>query len=118
MPESYALNNFNKAVRIFAKAGIGKREWLCSKYVEHLCQLELSDIPDPLRHQFIQFKRDMKVIQAECKAGTIKTTVNTMDDAHVGEMIARILAMHRCLLQLTLPEQEPAREKYARKGGK
>ena len=52
MSAFYALNNFSKAVGVLANEKIGRRQWLCSKYVEHLCQLELTDMPDSLRKKF------------------------------------------------------------------
>ena len=93
MKARYALNNFNKALRMLALGGLEKRKWLCSKYVAHLCQLELTDMPSELRTQFIQFRQDMKAIQTDCRTGTPKMTVHAMDEAQVDAMIARILAM-------------------------
>lgn len=100
MPAPYALNNFNKAVRILSKAGLGKREWLASRYVEQLCQLELTDIPDALRVQFIKFRLGLKFARAECKTGALKTSINTMDDAEVDEMFSLVIAMHEAITQL------------------
>lgn len=93
MKTSYALNNFNKAIRVLANNHYEKRKWLCSKYVEHLCQLELTDIPCELRDQFVKFKQDMKLVQANCNTKTPKMTVDAMDDAQVDELIAQIIAM-------------------------
>ena len=98
MSAFYALNNFSKAVGVLANEKIGRRQWLCSKYVEHLCQLELTDMPDSLRKEFLKFRADMKAVQAECKAATLKATVLTMNEAQVSDMVARILAMHEAVV--------------------
>ena len=98
MSAFYALNNFSKAVGALANKKIGRRQWLCSKYVEHLCQLELHDMPDSLRQKFTQFRNDMKAVQEECKAATLKETVLTMDEAQVSDMVARILAMNEVVV--------------------
>lgn len=98
MSAFYALNNFSKAVGALANKKIGRRQWLCSKYVEHLCQLELHDMPDSLRQKFIQFRIDMKAVQEACRAATLKETVLTMDEAQVGDMVARILAMNEVVV--------------------
>lgn len=94
MPYVYATNNFNKALRGLAKAGARKREWLASKYVEHICQLEISDIPDDVRDQFCQFRRDMKFVRSARKIRQFEAIVGTMSDAEVEAMVARVIAMH------------------------
>lgn len=104
MKTSYALNNFNKALRLLENTELAKRRWLCSKYVAHLCQLELTDMPGELRQEFIQFRQEMKLIQADCQAGTPKMTVHAMDDAQVDAMIARILAMREACEHVLLTQ--------------
>ena len=97
----YALNNFSRAFRALANKGVGKRRWLCSKYVEHLCHLEVADVPDVLRETFIQFKQDMETVRESCKAGDFRLAVHLMDDAQVIEVAARILKMHEVLVHET-----------------
>ena len=94
----HALNNFSKAFRALANKGLGKRRWLCGKYVQHLCDLEVSDMPDELKRRFIQFKHDMETVRESCKAENFRLAVHTMDDAQVIEIAARILSMHEALV--------------------
>ena len=68
----YALNNFSKAFRALANQGLGKRRWLCGKYVEHLCHLEASDMPEKLQDRFIQFKQNMEMVRESCKADELQ----------------------------------------------
>ena len=100
MPSLYALNNFNKAIRVLTKEGLGKREWLSSIYVEHLCQLELTDIPDSLRSQFIQLRKMLKFDRTACKSGILQATIDAMDDTEVDHVFSLILAMHEEIVQL------------------
>ncbi len=99
MPYIYATNNFNKALRGLAKAGPRKREWLASKYVEHICYLEISDIPDDVRDQFCQFRRDMKFVRGARKTRQFEALVRAMSDAEVDAMVARVVAMHAAIIR-------------------
>jgi hypothetical protein len=94
----YALNNFSKAFRALANKGLGKRRWLCSEYVEHLCHLEASDMPEGLKDKFIEFKRHMETARESCNAEHYRLAVQAMDDSQVIEITARILAMHEALV--------------------
>ncbi len=97
----YALNNFNKAFRALANHGSGKRRWLCSKYVQNLCDLEVSDMPDVLRERFTQFKQDMEEVRKSCHAGDFGHAVQHLDDSRVIEVAALILKMHEVLVHET-----------------
>lgn len=97
----YALNNFSKAFRALANKGLGKRRWLCSEYVEHLCHLEASDMPEVLKERFIEFKQQMETARESCKAEHYRLAVSAMDDSQVVEITARILAMHEVLVHET-----------------
>ena len=100
MQSLYALNNFNKAIRVLTKEGLGKREWLSSIYVEHLCQLELTDIPDSLRNQFIQLRKMLKFDRTTCKSGILQATIDAMSDADVDHVFSLIVTMHEEIVQL------------------
>ena len=104
MKASYALNNFNKALRMLKPGELEKRKWLCSKYVAHLCQLELTDMPGELRQEFIRFRQDMKLIEADCRAGTPKMTVHALAGSQIDDLIARILAMREVCERSQLPQ--------------
>jgi len=92
------LNNFSKAFRALANKGLGKRRWLCGKYVEHLCDLDEVDIPDFLKDEFARFKLDMRMVQKRCRGESLRMTVHAMGESEVNEVVARILAMHEALV--------------------
>lgn len=93
-----ALNNFSKAFRALANQGLGKRRWLCGKYVQQLCDLEVSAMPEAQKRRFIRFKQDMETVRKSCKAESYRLAVESMDDTQVIEITARILAMHEALV--------------------
>jgi DNA-binding MurR/RpiR family transcriptional regulator len=97
----YALNNFNKAFRALVNQGSGKRRWLCSKYVQHLCDLEISDMPDLLRERFTQFKQEMEEVRKSCQAKDFRHAVQLLDESRVIEVAAHILKMHEMLIHET-----------------
>ncbi len=99
MPALYALNNFNKAVRILHNTGLGKRDWLSSVYVKHLCQLELTDIPDALRGKFIHMRAKLKFDRAAGKTDALRETINAMSDAEVDEVYSLIITMREEIAQ-------------------
>ncbi len=99
MPAQYALNNFNKAVRVLNNTGLGKREWLSSIYVKHLCQLELSDIPDALRGKFIRMREMLKFDRTNCGMNTLREAINAMTDAEVDEVYSLIITMREEIAQ-------------------
>ena len=99
MPAPYALNNFNKAVRILQNTGIGKREWLSSVYVKHLCQLEITDIPDALRDKFTRMRAMLKFDRGIRKADALQSAINAMSDAEVDEVYFLIISMREEIAQ-------------------
>ncbi len=98
MLRGYALNNFSTAFRALANKGLGKKRWLCGKYVEHLCDLDEADIPDSLKEDFARFKLDMRMVQKRCRGENLRMTVQVMSESEVNEVVARILAMHEALV--------------------
>jgi len=93
VPAQYALNNFNKAVRILNNTGLGKREWLSSIYVQHVCQLELSDIPDGLRAKFTRMRTMLKFDRGNNGTNALRNAIDTMSDTEVEEIYSLIIAM-------------------------
>jgi hypothetical protein len=99
VPAQYALNNFNKAVRILNNTGLGKREWLSSIYVKHLCQLELSDIPDALRSKFTRMRTMLKFDRTNGNSYALAKVINAMSDAEVDEVYSLIITMREEIAQ-------------------
>lgn len=99
VPAQYALNNFNKAVRILNDNGLGKREWLSGICIMHLCQLELSDIPDALRRKFMRMRAMLKFDRANRNNNALRDAINAMSDDEVDEICALILTMREEIAQ-------------------
>lgn len=99
MPSQYALNNFNKAVRILNNTGLGKREWLSSIYVKHLCQLELSDIPDGLRSKFMRMRTMLRFDRSNSGMDALRDAINAMSDGEVDEVYDLIITMREEIAQ-------------------
>jgi hypothetical protein len=99
VPAQYALNNFNKAVRVLNNTGLGKREWLSSIYVKHLCQLEISDIPDALRSKFMRMRTMLKFERTHGGTDALREAIAAMSDADVDEVYSLIITMREEIAQ-------------------
>lgn len=112
MPYSYAKNNFSKAMHALAHAGARKREWLSSKYVVHILQLELSDIPDELRRQFCEIRRALGFVKARRERRLSVATlaaVDAMTADEVNAVVMRMEILHEAILQHESQNPAPMR---------
>lgn len=110
MPYSYAKNNFSKALHALAQAGARKREWLSSKYVEHILLLELSDIPDELRQQFCEIRHALGYVKARHETKLSEAAfaaVHAMTADEVNTVVRRMEILHEAILQHERQKQDP-----------
>lgn len=97
---SYTWEKFHGAIHSLAGEGTQK-ERLYSAYMNNLMRLEIRDeIPLEIMNSFITLKKTLTSIEPKGDDGSIKASIDNMEDCKVKEMINLIISMHDKIVRI------------------
>lgn len=100
---SYTWEKFHGAIHSLAGEGT-QRERLSCAYVNNLIRLEIRDeIPLEIKASFITLKKALTSSEPKGDEGSVKASVNNMEERKVKEMIDSIISMHDKVVRLEKP---------------
>ncbi len=90
---SYGWEKFHAAMNTLTGPG-SQKERLMNAYSYNLVHIKKTNVPGDVWDELNQFSKDMTKIQVNGNGGSIKATVQEMNNLEVDGMIKKILYMH------------------------
>jgi MoaA/NifB/PqqE/SkfB family radical SAM enzyme len=101
---SYAHEKMYVAVSTLAGPGT-QRERLADAYISSVIRLLDKDIPEELRERFQILKEKITCEEAKGDEGTVKATVNAIEDNEVNEMAEEIVSLYDNITRYEKPRE-------------
>lgn len=99
MSIDHSWEKLNLAVNSLARSTQSLQKRLATAYIYNLSHLRIEELPEEMRDEFQQVRRELTKVEPIADEGRIAATTNEMSDDEAGELISRIVSMYDAVVR-------------------